>query len=436
MNHLKNIKDILSIPTGSRNVATSGYSSFADSQFFLGSQFWPENFQGTSQDMSLSQQSSLEGSEPKFSNSYHTKPLLFGELKDKTRTFGILDKFEENRKKAKEKHDTDVLAADCHDIRETLKNIQQVVADTEKNTTVCQTVLERFDSFASTLKNNLNGLQSDISRQFETLLNEVNSQKGEMRNLEETMKKGEATTAEHGSNLQILKSSLQSLKEEQEKGSHVLEEALKLLSTLVSEHSAKIGPERVMDSAIQTSPGLEQSLSNSLQENKLEGTQPLCASQNLQHIQLEVPPQNPSYVIDKRKFTQKTYRRGKKRPLVHSQKRRCISDENDKSFKNHNMSTNLSEHNDVKAVTSRNIPDSDCTRTTATLNQNSPKVKSSEAVGCIITPFSGWSQDSNSSACLPGFQPILQKLSDESTIGTPVKENLWQLFNMDCDSDF
>lgn len=46
-----------------RNVTTSGYSSFTDSQFFFGSQFWPENSQGTSQDMSLSSMNSQQSSE-------------------------------------------------------------------------------------------------------------------------------------------------------------------------------------------------------------------------------------------------------------------------------------------------------------------------------------------------------------------------------------
>ncbi|XP_018541306.1 interactor of HORMAD1 protein 1 [Lates calcarifer] len=179
MNHLRNIKDMLSIPPGSRNVSTSGYSSFTDSQLFFGSQFWPENSQGTSQDMSMSsrtsQQSSQEGSDPKMSNSYHTKPLLFGDLKDKTRAFGILDKFEDDRKKAKEKNVSDLLVKECQLTRETLSNIQQLVTGTEKNMAVCQTVLEKFDSFALTLQNNLKGLQRDISQQFETLVNKVNS---------------------------------------------------------------------------------------------------------------------------------------------------------------------------------------------------------------------------------------------------------------------
>lgn len=52
--------------TINRNVATSGYSSFTDSQFVFGSQFWPENSQGTSQDMSLSSMTSQQSSEVRF----------------------------------------------------------------------------------------------------------------------------------------------------------------------------------------------------------------------------------------------------------------------------------------------------------------------------------------------------------------------------------
>lgn len=46
-----------------RNVATSGYSSFTDSQLFFGSQFWPENSQGVSQDMSVSSRNSQQSSQ-------------------------------------------------------------------------------------------------------------------------------------------------------------------------------------------------------------------------------------------------------------------------------------------------------------------------------------------------------------------------------------
>lgn len=47
----------------------------------------------------------LKENEKKFANTYYTKPLLFGELKDRSKSFGILDKFEEGKKRAKDKGD-------------------------------------------------------------------------------------------------------------------------------------------------------------------------------------------------------------------------------------------------------------------------------------------------------------------------------------------
>ncbi|XP_038553049.1 interactor of HORMAD1 protein 1 [Micropterus salmoides] len=438
MNHMRNIKEMLSIPTGSRNVATSGYSSFTDSQLFFGTQFWPENSQGTSQDMSLStrtsQQSSQEGSDPKFINTYHTKPLLFGELKDKNKAFGILDKFEEDKKRAKEKTDSDILAKECRHFRETLNNIQQLVAGTERNTAVCQTVLQKFDNFVSTLENNLNSFHSDISQQFETLLNKVNSQKEMITELEERVQKSGHTTAELHSYLQSLNNSLGCLRGEQERERNILEEALKLLSTLVSEHSAKPSAERVMDSTVQTSPGLEKPHSNMLQDNTLKGTQLTCMSNNREYNQTVFPSQDPSGIIGKRKFTSRGYRRHKKRPLVLSQKsKRSVTDENSHVLTNcnkrQNVSAPLCERRDVNRVTCQDSLTPDCL---IPLNRDTRSM----AAGCFITPLSCWSQDSNSSVYLAGIDSTLEKVSAESRTGTRAEpKSLWQLFDIDCDSD-
>lgn len=48
-------------------MATNSYCSFADTQFFFGSQFWPENSQSASQDVSLSSRNSQQSSEVSFS---------------------------------------------------------------------------------------------------------------------------------------------------------------------------------------------------------------------------------------------------------------------------------------------------------------------------------------------------------------------------------
>lgn len=212
----------------------------------------------------------------------------------------------------------------------------------------------------------------------------------------------------------------------------MLEEALKLLSTLVSEHSAKQSPERVTGSAIQTSPGLEQPLSSDiLQDNKLEGTPFTHKSYNLEHNQA-VHPQGPSSIIGKKKFPLRGHRMRKKRPLVVSQRRKRTS-ENSQPLVNcdkyHRGTTPLCERRDPNTVASQDGLNPDG------LMQPNREMRSI-AKGCFITPLSCWSQDSNSSACLTGVESVLEKLSAESRTATPVKrEGLWQLFDMDCDFD-
>lgn len=47
-------------------MATNSYCNFTDAQFFFGSQFWPENSQSVSQDVSLSSRNSQQSSEVSF----------------------------------------------------------------------------------------------------------------------------------------------------------------------------------------------------------------------------------------------------------------------------------------------------------------------------------------------------------------------------------
>lgn len=48
-------------------MAPNSYCSFTDAQFFYGSQFWPENSQSTSQDVSLSSRNSQQSSDVRVS---------------------------------------------------------------------------------------------------------------------------------------------------------------------------------------------------------------------------------------------------------------------------------------------------------------------------------------------------------------------------------
>ncbi|KAM6947485.1 uncharacterized protein PEZ65_001117 [Lycodopsis pacificus] len=255
-----------------------------------------------------------------------------------------------------------------------------------------------------------------------------------LTDLGETAQKRRDTTAELGSNLQSLKSTVASLREEQERERNMLEEALKLLSTLVSEHSAKASPKRVTDNASQTSPELEQPFSTILQDDKLEGMQLRRKSYNTEHTQAEVPPQHPSDII-KKKFTPRGHKKRKKRPLVLSQRSKCsVTKENRDPLMNcdkqQNASASLCERRDPNMLTSQQSLNPDCPK-----RPNSGMRSTAE--GCFITPLSCWSQDSNSSVYLVGIESILETMSSESERGTPVKpQSLWQLFDKDCYTGF
>ncbi|CAB1315244.1 unnamed protein product [Coregonus sp. 'balchen'] len=146
--------------------ATSDYSSLTDSQFLFGSQFWPENSQDMSQDMGFSNRTSgnvssqsQEGSEPKISSSYHAKPFLFGDVKDKGRapsftsdkTIGVLD--------------SDILTSGFLQLCDNLDN--------------------DYLSTYFTVQQNIASLQDGFAQQFEAMLNKLSSQNQIMREMEE-----------------------------------------------------------------------------------------------------------------------------------------------------------------------------------------------------------------------------------------------------------
>uniref|UniRef100_A0A3Q2TDV9 Coiled-coil domain containing 36 n=1 Tax=Fundulus heteroclitus TaxID=8078 RepID=A0A3Q2TDV9_FUNHE len=429
MSYVRNIKEMLNIPAGTRNVATNGYSGLTDSQLFFGSQFWHEQSQGMSQEMSLSsrnsQQSSQEGSDPKFLSRYTSKPNLFGDLKDKARTSSLLDKFEEDRKKAKEKSDSDQFLKESQHIRETLINIQQLVAGTEKNTTVCQTIFNTFESFASSLKNSLERFQRDISQMFETLVDKLSSQKEVMTELEDKLQKNEDSTAGLETQLKNLSKSLECLREEQEREQRMLEEALTVLSSLIPKPSDKPSPKATTDSAVQTSPERHQSVPYILENSQTDCTQLPQEPYDLK-CQAGTSLQLHSRFHGKRRLKPNSQRR-KKRPLVVSQRRnQSVPDENVKPKK--------------PQITSGSFH-AECGRSTLADQQNlhagslTPAKRGSRSgggAGRFITPLSCWSQDSNSSECLAALDPILEKLSAESKSGAPEEHpGFWELFDSD-----
>ncbi|KAK7916608.1 hypothetical protein WMY93_012369 [Mugilogobius chulae] len=376
MNHMRNLTEMISVPTGNRTTNGSGQSSITDSQFFFGSQFWPENSQAASQSLSLSSWNSTqsqEGSDSTLLRTYQSKPLLFGETKDKSKLFSLLDKFEEDKKKTKENSDSETLASEYIHIRETLNKIHQLATGTRKIVQFVTWSLRRLKNVLQ--HNNLRSLQSDISLQLETLLSKVNSQKETVTGLESRMEK---VTTDLGSSVLSLMSNVDSLKKDQQTERDMLEEAIKLLTALVSKDSPKRSPVTVMDSFIQTSPSLTHSLSGSLQEHQPES----AAKEN-------------RVSVGKRKPKRLSVRR-KKRPLVMAQNRKPV----------------ILQKNSPSLLLCHKLPLSEC--------HNKIECKS------FITPLSCWSQDSNSSACLNGIDPIPDIAETSAQPG-----GLWKLFELD-----
>lgn len=221
------------------------------------------------------------------------------------------------------------------------------------------------------------------------------------------------------SNAQNVKKALDGLREEQERDKHMLEEALRLLNTLISEQSAKTRPEVVMDTASQTSPD---------QNNTFPNTPFSCPSNESERSQVSSRPQNPIFLTGKRKSTSKVSFRRKKRPLVLSKRHKdVVCDENEQPVVSCARKPNaLTPRSDLNRALSTQSLNPNC------LSMLTRQNEASEAAGCFITPLSCWSQDSNSSAELVEINSVLGNVSAESKTAMPARaESFWQLFDMD-----
>ncbi|XP_015253956.1 PREDICTED: uncharacterized protein LOC107100103 isoform X1 [Cyprinodon variegatus] len=417
MSYMKNIKEMLNIPTGPRNVADSENSGLTDSQVFFGSQFWHEQSQGMSQDTSLSsknsQQSSQDGCDPAdILSRYTSKPLLLGDLKDKMITSGLLYKYEEDMKKAKEKNDSEQFAKESQHVRETLINIQQLLSGVEKNTTVCQTIFEKCDSFASLLKNSFESLQTNSSQMFEIVVDKLSSQMGVMKELEDKLQKNGEATAQLEAQLKSLKNSLESLGE--------------LLNTLVSKSSAK--PSVAIDSAAQTSPVLEPSMHDNLLNSQTKVTEAPKAPNNL-NCQAETSSKD--YSIGWKRLSRRSQKR-KKRPLVLSRRgNQSVPDENtqpvNQGKKQQKISGSLLQPRDqnIQAI-EQNLSSGSSTSVKRGSTSNT-------GAGYFVNMLSSWSQDSNISEWSAATESILQRLSGYSKMSPVEQGEIWQLFEPDVD---
>ncbi|KAF6098832.1 hypothetical protein HJG60_002233 [Phyllostomus discolor] len=171
-----NIKDMLSIPSGSGTTKSSNwtnnqadYSGLSDSQFLFGSQFCPESSEALSapldfgvhlKDPKQLQKNSLD-SEPSLFAKYQTKPQLFGEdTKDGSlfplplsvgKSKGLLEQFEEKKKRAKDKCDSENLYNFISHVRESIHKLQTSVEKSEEHlSSRSQSILDSLETVART----------------------------------------------------------------------------------------------------------------------------------------------------------------------------------------------------------------------------------------------------------------------------------------------
>ncbi|XP_045713385.1 interactor of HORMAD1 protein 1 [Phyllostomus hastatus] len=275
-----NIKDMLSIPSGSGTTKSSNwtnnqadYSGLSDSQFLFGSQFCPESSEALSapldfgvhlRDPKQLQKNSLD-SEPSLFTKYQTKPQLFGEdTKDGGlfplplsvgKSKGLLEQFEEKKKRAKDKCDSENLYNFISHVRESIHKLQTSVEKSEEHlSSRSQSILDSLETVARTLQ--------ETARAQSDLVLETAQDKGSMEQAVLEMQRRfdtrQAEFIEMKSNLKHL----EVVVAQQSKDFQQLCEQLGQLNVpgVLAELKSLISVPRVTDSTSQTSPLLAQSL--------------------------------------------------------------------------------------------------------------------------------------------------------------------------------
>ncbi|XP_024593153.1 interactor of HORMAD1 protein 1 [Neophocaena asiaeorientalis asiaeorientalis] len=285
-----NIKEMLSIPSGSGTTKSSNwnnnqtdYSGLSDSQFLFGSQFCPESSETPSTPLDFgvhlrhpkqSQQNSLD-SEPSIFIKYQTKPQLFGrDTKDGGlfplplpvgKSKGLLEQFEEKKKTAKDKCDSETLYNFISHIKESINRLQTSVENFEEHlNSRSQSILDSLETVAKTLQETTKA-QSDLV--LETVQYKCNMEQAILE-LQKRFEGRQAEFIEMKSNLKHF----EVLVAQQSKDFQQLYERLGQLNmpSVLAELNQLISvsqiPRHVKDSASQTSPPLAQSLSFTRQE--------------------------------------------------------------------------------------------------------------------------------------------------------------------------
>ncbi|KAM9533963.1 interactor of HORMAD1 protein 1 [Guaruba guarouba] len=298
-----NIKEMLSTPTATgsnkfsiRSSAPSDYSSLSDSQLLFGSQFCPENVQSTAPllelDMQLGQHNS-QNSEPSIFTKYQTKPQLFDEeIKEKAslhfgagRVKSILENFEANKNKIKDKYDREVLSTFISHIKDRLQGLQGCLDQFgEMFESRNKTILAHLETISKTLQD---AVQSQCGLVLKALTDKSQTEQA-LLEMERRLAAKDAEILDVKSSIQQLKEGLESLPAQlSDQYLKLCEDLgfLKLPNTLAELHTfvsiAKARP-AMADNSSQTSPGPCQHCAL-CKENPLVPFHFPCVTQGEQH---------------------------------------------------------------------------------------------------------------------------------------------------------
>ncbi|XP_029412037.1 interactor of HORMAD1 protein 1 isoform X2 [Nannospalax galili] len=292
-----NIKEMLSIPSGSGITKSSSWnnnqtddSALSDSQFLFGSQFCPENSEALSVPLEFSahlrypkqtQQNSLD-SEPSIFTKYQTKPQLFGgDTKDEGlfslplpagKSKGLLKQFEEQKRRATDRCDSEILNQFVSHFGELIQKLQTSLEKSEEHlTSRSQCILESLETVVKTFQETTRvqsdlmiGVVQDKGNMEQAILDiqkKLEARRAEFIEMKSSLKNLEILVAQQSKDFQQLCEKLGQLNVP-----GVLEELKQLISVPQV-------PGHVKDSTSQTSPSLTQSL-NFIRQGKNTSEEP------------------------------------------------------------------------------------------------------------------------------------------------------------------
>ncbi|KAL4630674.1 hypothetical protein GN956_G16321 [Arapaima gigas] len=275
-----NIKEILNIPSVSGWTGSAGDgSSLTDSQYLYSSQLCPDPSQSFSQDISGPSRISLHGSqevrESSISTTYHNKPYLFaGDSQDNGKVLtlassknkGILERFEEDKRKSKEKEESEMLRGRVLQLGNCMENIK-IALDSIEGTveSAKNAVMQYLEAFAKTMQDSMASMRDNMTLQLEALLHKLDCEAETLREMKGKDTKMHLDLTALQSCVQGLNQDLQALRTDHSKEQGLLGDVLSLLRGLVSSQRLTA---TMADRTVQTSPCLLETFHSAGEEPK------------------------------------------------------------------------------------------------------------------------------------------------------------------------